>query len=250
MDIGANPNRSKTMGNRIDTTSLTLELAASHRVALLGGLAVISHGLERMTFDADIWLDPMLDLFQWRAAVGNLVASHPDLKILEIGTWREIDIDQLPDVIDRDGVIRLVGAKFPLDIFRRPNEMGIDEFNEVWNRGKTLDDGTRLPDVIDLLVTKQRTGRDKDLTDIVFLETKAESAYLAELPGASEQRAAAMLERFLTPNVARAALAHPSFEIRKLGYRYLQELADDGDPYAAQYLREEPAPYESAPHPA
>ena len=81
------------------------------------------------------------------------------------------------------------------------------------------------------------------MTDIMFLELKIEGEYLEELPGASEPRAKEMLGRFLTPNVARAALAHPSFAIRKLGYAYLQELAGDGDPYAAEYLREEPAPY-------
>jgi hypothetical protein len=83
------------------------------------------------------------------------------------------------------------------------------------------------------------------MTDIMFLELKIESEYLEELPGASAARAEEMLGRFLTPGVARCALAHPSFEIRKLGYRYLQELAGDGNPYAAEYLREEPAPYET-----
>ncbi len=77
---------------------------------------------------------------------------------------------------------------------------------------------------------------------------KIEGEYPEELPGATEGRAAEMLGRFLTPNVARAMLAHPSFAIRKLGYAYLQELAGDGDPYAAEYLREEPAPYETPPH--
>ncbi len=228
------------------TESLTRELAAGHRVILLGGLAVISHGLERMTYDADVWLDPMLDSTQWSAVVGGLLAAYPRLKMIEIGTWSQIGIGELPNVIERDGVIRIMGAIHPLDIFRRPNEFDIDEFNEVWDRARILDDRTGLPDAIDLLVTKQQTGRQKDLTDILFLEMKIEEQYLAELPGTTETRAKEMLDRFLTPNVARAALAHPSFEIRKLGYSYLQELAGDGDPYAADYLREEPAPYETA----
>ena len=63
------------------------------------------------------------------------------------------------------------------------------------------------------------------MTDIMFPELKIEGEYLEELPGASAARAEEMLGRFLTPSVARAALAHPSFEIRKLRYRYLQELA-------------------------
>lgn len=32
------------------------------RVLLLGGLAVIAHGLSRTTEDADVWLDSMLPL--------------------------------------------------------------------------------------------------------------------------------------------------------------------------------------------
>jgi len=234
----------------LTTESLTQELAATHRVILLGGLAVISHGLERMTYDADVWLDPMLESTQWSEAVGQVLASHPGLKIIEIGTWSQIGIHQLPEVIERDGVIRVMGAVHPLDLFRRPNEFEIEEFNEVWDRGMPLEDGTRLPDAIDLLVTKQRTGRQKDQTDILFLELKIEGQYLEELPNAEEARAEEMLGRFLTPNVARAALAHPSFAIRKLGYAYLQELASEGDPYAAEYLREEPAPYETPRHAA
>ena len=67
-----------------------------------------------------------------------------------------------------------MGASQPLDIFRDPNELEISEFDEVWNRATQLDDGTRVPDAIDLLVTKQATGRDKDMRDIAFLEAKAE----------------------------------------------------------------------------
>jgi hypothetical protein len=59
------------METALATESLTRELAANHRVILLGGLAVISHGLERMTCDADVWLDPMLDATQWSAVVGR-----------------------------------------------------------------------------------------------------------------------------------------------------------------------------------
>jgi len=231
------------MASALNTESLTHELAATHRVVLLGGLAVISHGLDRMTYDADVWLDPTLDANQWSTAVGHLLEVHPCLKIVEIGTWKQIGLPLLPSVIERDGVIRIMGANHPLDIFRRPNELEMGEFDEVWERGRILEDGTRLPDLIDLLVTKQRTGRQKDMTDILFLELKAEGEYLEELPDATEARATEMLGRFLTPGIARAALTHPSFEVRKLGYGYLQELASDGDPYAAEYLREEPAPY-------
>jgi hypothetical protein len=89
-------------------------------------------------------------------------------------------------------------------------------------------------------MTKQLTGRDKDAMDIAFLESKAEKRYLAELPVASEGRALEMLERFLTPKVAEAALAHPEESVRQLGLRYLHELAEDGDPFAADILKNLP----------
>ena len=75
-------------------------------------------------------------------------------------------------------MVRVIGASQPLDIFRDPNELDISEFDDVWNRAAALDDGTRVPDVIDLLFTKQATGRDKDMQDIAFLEAKAEREYL------------------------------------------------------------------------
>jgi hypothetical protein len=62
-----------------------------------------------------------------------------------------------------------------------------------------MDDGTRLSDPLDLLVSKQETGRDKD--------------------------------------VAEAALAHASAEVRDLGRKFLRELAEEGDPFAAEILR-------------
>ena len=86
-------------------------------------------------------------------------------------------------------------------------------------------------------MTKQLTGRDKDAMDIAFLESKAERRYLDELPAASREKAFAMLERFLTPKVAEATLAHPDESVRQLGRRYLHELAEDGDPFAADILK-------------
>jgi hypothetical protein len=73
--------------------------------------------------------------------------------------------------------------------------------------------------------------------DIGFLENKAQKRYLEELPVASEEQAMEMIARFLTPKVAEAAMAHPSESVRRLGLRYLRELAQDGDPFAADILK-------------
>lgn len=223
------------MGN-IATAKLTRELAAGHRVLMLGGLAVISHGHSRPTYDADIWLDATLSPDEWAKAVIDVLAIYPDLRFVAIGTWSEVSPAILADLIQRDGVVRVLGASQPLDIFRDPNELEISEFDDVWNRATALDDGTRVPDVIDLLVTKQATGRDKDMQDIAFLEAKAEREYLAKLPTASAEEAASMLARFLTPKVAEAGLHHPEESVRQLSLGYLKELAEEGDPFARDIL--------------
>lgn len=155
---------------------------------------------------------------------------------MAIGTWSEIPPVLLAELIQRDGVVRVMGASQPLDIFRVPNELAISEFDAVWNRATQLDDGTRVPDAIDLLVTKQDTGRVKDLQDIAFLEAKTEREYLAKLPTASAEEAAFMLSRFLTPKVAEAGRYHPEESVRQLSLGYLKELAEEGDPFAKEIL--------------
>lgn len=204
---------------------------------MLGGLAVISHGYARTTYDADIWLDPSLSPEAWAEAVRGLTDHHPTLHFVAIGTWMDIPGDQLAEVISRDGVVRLMGSNQPLDIFRDPNEIDMASFDEVWSRALPLDDGTRLPDAVDLLLSKQDTGRDKDLQDIAFLEAKIEREYLEKLPQADEATARHMLDRFLTPKVAEVALYHPSAVVRELGLRFLHELADEGNPFAAEILK-------------
>jgi hypothetical protein len=174
------------MGNPITTAGLTKELAARHRVIMLGGLAVISHGHSRPTYDADIWLDSNLSPDEWAEAVWKLTEHHPALRFVAIAWWTDISRNQLAEVISRDGVVRLMGSNQPLDIFRDPNEIEITSFDEVWSRALPLEDGTRLPDAVDLLLSKQDTGRDKDLQDIAFLEAKAERDYLEKLPKADE----------------------------------------------------------------
>ena len=228
------------MADSITAARLIEKLASKNRVVLLGGLAVVSHGHSRPTFDADVWLDPALDPASWAKVILELKKGVPALRCLAIAVWNEIHDAELAEIIGRDGVIRLMGASQPLDIFRKPNELPIQEFESAWVRAKPLQDGTRLPDEIDLLMTKQLTGRDKDAMDIAFLESKAEKRYLAELPVASEGLAVEMLERFLTPKVAEAALAHPEESVRQLGLHYLHELAEDGDPFAADILKNLP----------
>jgi hypothetical protein len=204
---------------------------------MLGGLAVVGHGLSRSTFDSDVWLDPDLPLGEWCNAVCSITAGQSHLQIVSIGNWESVAGKDFPEVIGRDGVVRIIGVNQPLDIFRDPNQLSMDEFDEIWTRAQPMSDGTRLPNPIDLLVSKQETGRDKDQTDIIFLEGKIQADYLARLPQSSRDEAVQMLERFLTPRVAEAAAAHTDEAVRELGRKFLRELAQEGDPFAAEILR-------------
>lgn len=224
------------MENPGPSDRLILAFASRFRVITLGGIAVISHGLNRNTHDADIWIDPAGTVRDWAEQVGGVIREFSGTKPVRIGSWEPFTADELEIVIREDKVFRVLGLDRPLDIFRAPNELEIGDFDAVWERGMRLDDGTRVPDVVDLLVTKQLTDRTKDIQDIAFLEAKAEVEYLAKLPGATDEEAAFMLGRFLTPKVAEAAMKHDAEVVRVLATGYLQELAEDGDPYARDIL--------------
>lgn len=224
------------MEDCLTSDDLTQVLVRHFRVLALGGVAVIAHGFGRNTHDADIWVEPMASAEEWAKAIAIFLYAgrhHP----IAIGSWQPVNQADLANIIARDGVVRIKGLDRPLDIFRDPNEIDMASFDEVWSRALPLEDGTRLPDAVDLLLSKQDTGRDKDLQDIAFLEAKIEREYFEKLPQADEAAARHMLDRFLTPKVAETALSHSSAAVRELGLRFLHELADDGNPFAAEILK-------------
>lgn len=217
---------------------LVRQLALRFRVVTLGGIAVITHGLSRNTHDLDVWIDPMESPEAWCRSLWPELMAESKVAIIDIGSFSPVEEGIFPEVIHHDGVVRISGLDRPLDIFRRPNEMDVSGFEEVWERATPQADGTRLPDVVDLLITKQDTGRPKDTYDIQFLEGKAEEMYLERLPKAAAGEALKMLERFLNPKVAAAAATHSDPKVRDAGLKFLRELADEGDPFARDLLAE------------
>lgn len=225
------------MGTKTESDEVVRRLADEFRVLTLGGLAVIATGFSRNTYDADIWVEPFASPEEWSNHLSPILYASGTAQPVAIGSWEKIGRGNLAGVIGRDGVIRVNGLERPLDVFRDPNQLAMEDFDEIWDRAQLQDDGTRLPDPIDLLVSKPETGRDKDRADIIFLEGKIEADYLARLPKVSADEAAHMLRRFLTPRVAEAALAHPGNGVGELARKFLHELAEEGDPYAAEILR-------------
>jgi hypothetical protein len=132
-------------------------LASKRRTVLLGGLAVILHGLSRNTKDYDIWLDPLPDVQAWAATIQQLLTREPSLqaqRVSAFGGWTPISVAGVPVVGTEDRLIRIAGAERPIDVFFVPNEFEAGDFEGVWERGTSIDHGVRLIEAIDLIVTK------------------------------------------------------------------------------------------------
>lgn len=218
---------------------------------LLGDAAVILHGMSRTTDDFDIWMDPT-PLEEWASALRGGLAPFANLELFRLGggpmEWKPFPPELLPQVALEDKVIRVCGAHHPLDVFYQPNETEVADFDAVWSRARPLDDGTRLMEEIDLLLTKEATRRRKDLGDIAFLEGKVDERELAILRSAGPDQAREMFARYATPDLLRSVLRaadHP--DVRELARQLLRELGDDGDPFAIEYVREMDPEYRPRP---
>jgi hypothetical protein len=101
-------------------------LASQRRTVLLGGMAVILHGLSRSTKDIDIWMDPIPDVDTWLTPLRRLLPQESSLRPERIGdipgAWKEIAITDLPAVANEDRLIRISGVDRPIDVFYVPNE--------------------------------------------------------------------------------------------------------------------------------
>jgi hypothetical protein len=211
---------------------------------LLGGAAVILHGLSRLTKDFDIWQDPLPDPKSWATAIAELLNSNGELQAQRIGMtvpgrWEVIAIDEIPIVGSEDGLIRVVGTDRPIDIFYRPNELGIEDFEQVWQRSIEAERGLRLMEKIDLLITKQDTQRVTDITDIKFLEDRISDEYRVKLKNCSEREAKELLDRFATPEIAAFAFGeNQDGQVKRIAWQVLDEMRIQGDPFAAELVRE------------
>ena len=72
---------------------IVARLAAEKRVVMIGGLAMIAHGLSRATKDVDVWLDPTLGLEKWLSSIQSMIA--PPERIVTLPGWQELDSTDL-----------------------------------------------------------------------------------------------------------------------------------------------------------
>ena len=218
-------------------------LADHYRVITIGGLAVIAHGYNRPTMDADVWLDPMESPSQWADALLVTCASFPGLTVHTLPGWKQLHGSEIAQAADDVGMVRIIGLDCPLDVFRRPNEFPENSFDEVYRRAVIYRDGTRLPDPLDLIITKLNTGREKDLNDLRHLESVVRQRYREILPTASLAEVKELFDRYLDWEICDIALTNPDHSVKEYVASCLHEMAADGDPFAQALIEQKKIPY-------
>lgn len=210
-------------------------LAAQQRVLILGGIAVIAHGLSRTTEDADVWLDPMESIENWCNVVrAELVAGAT---LFDVSRHREISPGELEEAIDLAGMVRVGGLDRYLDIFYQPNQLDLEDFDAAWKAAHLAVGSARVMDESFLIATKADTGRQTDAEDLAFLETKLRSEMKARLEVCALEEAERHFSRYVDHTTCLAALKNPDFKVQKLGLAGLEELAADDNPFAVAALK-------------
>jgi len=120
-----------------------------------------------------------------------------------------------------------------------PDKPRIPDNSEPWLPGgvRSVADALWISDRIKETAEQWGLNKPQERMERAEAFPDIEADYLVRLPQASKDEALQMLERFLTPRVAEAALAHSDQAVRDLGLRFLRELAQEGDPFAAEILR-------------
>ena len=137
------------------------------RMVLIGGGAVNFHGYQRQSPDLDFWMEPTSENFNQLAAA-----------LRSIG----YDVDQFPDPVlksDKNITLKMSpGLDVEVITFLRPG----CTFEEAWSRAELIEltgepvQSVHVMSLPDLLESKARSGRPKDLLDILELKRKKGSA--------------------------------------------------------------------------
>ncbi len=211
-------------------------VATRQRVVVIGGLAVIAHGYSRPTKDGDAWLDPLDSAAEWTARLRETLADFPESELWSLAERRIAQRDDLEEIATIDGVVRVTGLVTDLDLFYRPNGLERADFDAVWERASVWAEEVRVVDPLDLIVTKDGTGRDQDQLDISFLEAKLRNDLGSRLKTATPAEAEAIFARYADHVVAAKALENLDPAVQALARKILEEFAAQGDPFARDAL--------------
>jgi len=217
-------------------------LAAEHRVLVLGGMAVIAHGLSRTTDDADIWLEPMHSISAWCDVVRDALGDFQEVYFFDVSQHRKISPAGLPHTIDTAGMVRVGGLDRYLDIFYQPNQLDVEDFDTAWNFATLGLGKARVMDESFLMATKTDTARPSDQDDVSFLEKKLRKEISSRLATCTPSEATLLFSRYLDHATCEAALTNPEPAVRELGLSGLRELAAGGNPFAIEALKKRGEP--------
>jgi hypothetical protein len=214
-------------------------LASTHRVLLLGGLAVVSHGLSRLTKDVDVWLEPHVSVEAWADALQIELARFDDAYLWDLSRRERILAAEIPTVVSSVGVVRVGGLECDLDVFRVPNNLDIEDFDVAWRDSVPLgNEPFRVMDEPLLIATKVDTERQQDRDDITFLESRIREKFAPILAECAPEKARALFARYADHVTCEAALKNPYPAVRDLAIETLREFAAGQNPFAREILRE------------
>lgn len=213
------------------------QLAAKRRVLVLGGMAVIAHGLSRTTEDADIWLEPMERISAWCDVVCSEVCGISGATFFDMSRRRRVEPRELPETIDLAGMVRVDGLDRYLDIFFQPHLLDVEDFEVAWKFAELGLGSARVLDESFLIATKTETGRKSDSEDVAFLESKLRGELSARLAVCDAAEARGLFARYLDHVTCQAALENADAGVREMGREGLRELAADGNPFAVAALK-------------
>ncbi len=92
------------MEKQITAGELIAMFAARTRVLVLGGVAVIAHGMSRNTHDADVWVEPGENAVSWANLVLAVIAGFPTITPVRLALWTPLAAAELADAIESDGI--------------------------------------------------------------------------------------------------------------------------------------------------
>lgn len=93
------------------------QLTQRHRVVVVGGLAVIAHGFDRLTYAGDVWLDPVASSDKWASALQSERDEFEGLTLHRLPGWVAVAGESLSEAVEETDLVRIIRLECPLDDF-------------------------------------------------------------------------------------------------------------------------------------
>lgn len=212
------------------------QLAAAHRVLLLGRAATAAHGGPFIVQDYEVWLEPMENETSWAQSLHHLVHGFLHLSLCAPPALTPLSSQAAAVAVSAGGPLGVTGFSVPILIHRQANEFRVDEFDRVWTDASPLSGDLRLPSLMDTFLNKINTRRHRDYEEMVWLEEKVRGLFAARLPHCDLEEANCLLARYIDPESLRHALINPRPEVQALARAHLKQFAESGDPYSEAIL--------------